>query len=126
MSWILAREKQQKKHKAAIRITLINMMIITILITTIRILIIKNTGIPGSLRGSPRGARQIFGALDLDRSGFISMSEVDAPLAEMMTSLAVTIWSVFGTVETLGGLDERPPFLYLFFCLFSPPFFSPP
>ncbi|CAJ1405684.1 unnamed protein product [Effrenium voratum] len=49
--------------------------------------------------GVGKGARQIFGALDLDRSGFISMSEVDAPLAEMMTSLAVTIWSVFGTVE---------------------------
>lgn len=49
--------------------------------------------------GVGKGARQIFGALDLDRSGFISMAEVDAPLAEMMTSLAVTIWSVFGTVE---------------------------
>lgn len=49
--------------------------------------------------GVGKGARQIFGALDIDRSGFISMAEVDAPLAEMMTSLAVTIWSVFGTVE---------------------------
>jgi len=49
--------------------------------------------------GVSQGARRLFGALDLDRSGFISLAEIDPPLAEMMTSLSVTIWSVFGTVE---------------------------
>lgn len=49
--------------------------------------------------GCGKGARELFGALDLDRSGFISMAEVDPNLAEMQTSLAVTIWSIFGTVE---------------------------
>lgn len=49
--------------------------------------------------GVSDGARRIFGALDVDRSGFISLAEVDAAIAEMMTSLAVTIWSSFGTVE---------------------------
>lgn len=46
-----------------------------------------------------KGARRIWAALDLDRSGFVSLAEVDPGLVELLGTLAVTIWSVCGTVE---------------------------
>lgn len=45
-------------------------------------------------------ARKAWSALDLDRSGFISLAEVDPHLVEILGSLALTIWSIFGTVDS--------------------------
>lgn len=50
--------------------------------------------------GVSQKSRSTWAALDLDRSGFISLAEVDPQLVEMLGSLALTIWSIFGTVES--------------------------
>lgn len=50
--------------------------------------------------GVSKNSRTLWAALDLDRSGFISLAEVDPPLVQMLGSLAITIWSIFGTVES--------------------------
>jgi len=50
--------------------------------------------------GVAKGARDIWAALDLDRSGFVSVAEIDPELANTLGSLALTIWPLFGTVET--------------------------
>ncbi|CAE8602630.1 unnamed protein product, partial [Polarella glacialis] len=49
--------------------------------------------------GVDQSARQIWAALDIDRSGFVSLSEIDPALAELVGKLAVTIWRVFGSVD---------------------------
>mmetsp|Transcript_42927 Transcript_42927/g.121375 ORF Transcript_42927/g.121375 Transcript_42927/m.121375 type:complete len:676 (+) Transcript_42927:114-2141(+) len=45
------------------------------------------------------GARQLWDALDIDRSGYISIEEIDFDLAKMLMTLAATIWVRCGTLR---------------------------
>jgi len=49
--------------------------------------------------GVDRGARRLWEALDVDRSGFVTLQEVDAELAGLLGTLAVCVWSACGSVE---------------------------
>lgn len=49
--------------------------------------------------GVNQAPRQLWEALDVDRSGSISLNEVDQTLAELLGSLAVAIWASYGSVE---------------------------
>lgn len=49
--------------------------------------------------GVQRSARQIWDALDMDRSGFVSLEEIDIDMAKMLGTLALTIWVSCGTLE---------------------------
>jgi len=46
-----------------------------------------------------KGARNLWDALDIDRSGYISLEEIDLDVAKLLGSLAVTIHVVCGTLD---------------------------
>lgn len=49
--------------------------------------------------GVDTGARKIWEALDVDRSGFVTLDEVDPDLSNLLGHLAVCIWSACRTVD---------------------------
>eukprot|EP00933_Yihiella_yeosuensis_P020715 TRINITY_DN1654_c3_g2_i6.p1 TRINITY_DN1654_c3_g2~~TRINITY_DN1654_c3_g2_i6.p1 ORF type:complete len:616 (+),score=121.33 TRINITY_DN1654_c3_g2_i6:72-1919(+) len=59
--------------------------------------------------GVMQGARQIWSALDIDRSGSVSLDEIDPVLAETLAKLAVCVWGIYGSVNQAwkGCFNER-------------------